>query len=58
MLGVPVNIIEKATREFKGLPHRLELVGEKMEQNFITIQLQQILLRQLRLYARLILQQF
>lgn len=29
LLGVPVNIIEKATREFKGLPHRLELVGEK-----------------------------
>ena len=28
LLGVPVNIIEKAVREFKGLPHRLEFVGE------------------------------
>lgn len=27
-LGVPVEVISRVIREFKGLPHRLELVGE------------------------------
>lgn len=28
LLGAPVEVIEKTVREFKGLPHRLEFVGE------------------------------
>ncbi len=28
ILGIPENIIKKAAKNFKGLPHRLELVGE------------------------------
>lgn len=28
LLSVPVDAIEKAVREFKGLPHRLEFIGE------------------------------
>lgn len=28
LLGAPIEIIEKAVREFKGLPHRIEFVGE------------------------------